>query len=634
MDAFLTRLGAQAMNMAIRSGIALTSTYAVQQCSRLLKTVDDRAIRTELRLLQQELNERIKIISPAIDLIEFKAGRGNVFLENAVPLAKGLRRSIVALGKRLEDVACAEEEAQQHASGARARSRTPESQAAELRSIISEMKSLLGRIERDAHMLQFAISASGENLSTSLPPGVSPSRLMQASTFLSIGDTQFASDPYRPAQIGPSFTLSLYLLFMGHSKTEARVRPAESNALSTIDSGNSVSSSTDHDDEPYGFQEGERKPLWQEVAHKARVRLCRIPPDWKFDRERGYVPLPSPHTPFRGQSAQSDYSYSAKNEFSYHLEIVEDLDDGRLHDEDGSFFDDMPMAGIRESIPVHQLSKIFYTNTGRILNIGQELAPDNNPALLLKRDLTATTPKQVIDEILHSVEEAATDADETEYQNEALMDSQDELDLQILRESSGPPSEKAPSPHGQRRSDSAPAPKSSYSFPKHLDPEWIALEVFTEIEDESSSSTDDESSGDDQDSSTSTTTKSRPDVKDKRSSLDTKLMQQIRDISLRSGTASPPHSGRELRKTVSPESFATRSPFGSITSSLSLLEMMIRLASLQEFQQTSHLSIPDHILTFFLEETATTGLSGEDRWKARSEAKKKVGFDPYHDATN
>ncbi|TLD29056.1 hypothetical protein PspLS_03875 [Pyricularia sp. CBS 133598] len=634
MDAFLTRLGAQAMNMAIRSGIALTSTYAVQQCARLLKTVDDKSIRTELRLLQQELNERIKIISPAIDLIEFKAGRGNVFLENAVPLAKGLRRSIVALGKRLEDVACAEEEAQQHVGEARAQPRTPESQAAELRSIISEMKTLLGRIERDAHMLQFAISASGENLSTSLPPGVSPSRLMQASTFLSIGDTQFASDPYRPVQIGPSFTLSLYLLFMGHSKTETRARPGEGNALSTIDSGNPANSTSHQEDEPYGFQEGERKPMWQEVVHKARVRLCRVPPDWKFDRERGYIPLPSPQSPSGAQHAHSSYSYVAKNEFSYHLEIIEDLDDGRLHDDEGSFFDDMPMAGIRESIPVHQLSKIFYTNTGRILNIGQELAPDNNPALLLKRDSTAPTPKQVIDNILHSVEEVATDVDnEPEYQNEALMDSQAELDLQILGESSESTSEETPGKHHHRRSELSPAPKSSYRFPKHLDPEWVALEVFTELDDESNTSTEDESSDDDQDSSTSTT-KSRPDIKGKRSSLDMKLMQQIRDISLRSGTTPPPHSDRELRKTVSPESFATRSPFGSITSSLSLLEMIIRLASLQEFQQTSHLSIPDHILTFFLEETATTGLSGEDRWKARSEAKKKVGFDPYHDATN
>lgn len=73
MDALLGRLGAQAVNYAIRSGIALTSSYAVGQCSRLLKTVDDRGVRTELKSLQDQLNGKVKILSPVIDLIEFKS---------------------------------------------------------------------------------------------------------------------------------------------------------------------------------------------------------------------------------------------------------------------------------------------------------------------------------------------------------------------------------------------------------------------------------------------------------------------------------------------------------------------------------------------------------------------------------
>lgn len=77
--------------------------------------------------------------------------------------------------------------------------------------------------------------------------------------------------------------------------------------------------------------------------------------------------------------------------------------------------------------------------------------------------------------------------------------------------------------------------------------------------------------------------------------------------------------------------FMARSPFGSIRSTLSLLEMLVRLTSLQEFQQAAHLSIPDYILSFFLEETSTTGLKGEERWKAKNEAKRRVGFDPYTD---
>ncbi|PHH85813.1 hypothetical protein CDD83_11138 [Cordyceps sp. RAO-2017] len=83
MDEFLATVGVQAMRYAIRSGIALTSTYALGQCSRLLKSVDDSKLHIELRNLQKLLDGKMKIITPAIDLIEFKSGRGNVFLESA-----------------------------------------------------------------------------------------------------------------------------------------------------------------------------------------------------------------------------------------------------------------------------------------------------------------------------------------------------------------------------------------------------------------------------------------------------------------------------------------------------------------------------------------------------------------------
>ncbi len=61
MDALLARLGVQAVNFAIRSGIAFTSTYAAQQCTRLLKTVDDKSIHAKLRSLQKLLDSKIKV---------------------------------------------------------------------------------------------------------------------------------------------------------------------------------------------------------------------------------------------------------------------------------------------------------------------------------------------------------------------------------------------------------------------------------------------------------------------------------------------------------------------------------------------------------------------------------------------
>jgi hypothetical protein len=95
MDEFLATVGVQAMRYAIRSGIALTSSYAVGQCSKLLKSVEDKAVHAELKTLRNLLDSKIKvrhkaysllwgtwclrpnlsplqIISPAIDLIEFK----------------------------------------------------------------------------------------------------------------------------------------------------------------------------------------------------------------------------------------------------------------------------------------------------------------------------------------------------------------------------------------------------------------------------------------------------------------------------------------------------------------------------------------------------------------------------------
>lgn len=61
MDDFLAAVGVQAMKYAIRSGITLTSTYALGQCSRLLKSVEGRTVYSELKSLQSTLDSKIKV---------------------------------------------------------------------------------------------------------------------------------------------------------------------------------------------------------------------------------------------------------------------------------------------------------------------------------------------------------------------------------------------------------------------------------------------------------------------------------------------------------------------------------------------------------------------------------------------
>ncbi|KKY35692.1 putativebinding protein [Diaporthe ampelina] len=354
MDALLGRLGAQAVNYAIRSGIALTSTYAVGQCSRLLKTVDDRSVRAELKSLQDQLNGKVKILSPVIDLIE--SGRGNVFLESAVPLAKSLHRDIVSLGTRLENAAIAEEGSQR--SGTKAK--TAEVHHAELLNIIRDIKALLARIDREIPSLQIAITASGETLSSTMPTGISPSRFLQASFFLNLGDTQFASDPSCPVQIGPNFNLSLFMLFVGHTQPGMQ---SGSHGLARPATPDPSRAGSPRKDEPYGFGEGQ---------------------------EPGYP---------------GDEAFGRPDEYAYHFELVEDLDDGRVH-EDGDTktrpYDTITQAGIRESIPIHQISRIFYTDSGRILNIGNSDEAGNNPILLLKRDVNAAGNTEVEEETFES----------------------------------------------------------------------------------------------------------------------------------------------------------------------------------------------------------------------------------------
>lgn len=544
----------------------------------------------------------------------YRSGRGNVFLESALPLAKSLHQQIVSLGHRVEAAAAAEEH--NHRSGENPPHQKPSHDA--LKKVIRDLKNLLDEIDREIPLLQLAISASGESLSTSLPPGISPSRLLQASTLLIVGDTQYVQDPRRSVQIGPSFTLSIYMLFLGHASVSSV--PKDGKLKSSVGSNHRQSRSTNADTKPkipvYGLGEHDRKPLWQEAIHKARVRLCRS----------ASSPAIGDRRLNRGNHSTSNSSDGGLS-YAYHLEVIEDLDDGRAHEGAGSAqaYNGIAKAGIRELIPIHQLAKIFYTDTGRILNIGD--GAENNPVLLLKRDINA--PRLQRPDEMYGEDHSQQDRNE---------DDQADVDRQLFGES-------------RAKSSALKSSKSAEggcvtALPKHLDPEWIAFEVFEDDDGQSDSGSNSGIDADSSDEANGHGSSPEKTPSRRRTAMDSALVSQIKNLSVRppsrnnlslSYSQSETRLGRPSHEltaesTREAQDFVSRSPFGAITTSLSLIEMLIRLAGLQEFQQASHLSIPDHILTFFLEETSTTGLTGEAMWRARSETKQRVGFDPYTDA--
>ena len=548
-----------------------------------------------------------QIISPAIDMIELIAARGNTSLESAVTLTKALRWDIQSLGVRLAKAVGEEELARRGRTKAKSRAQNE----LELKLIISDIKELLNRIEDAVPLINLAITTSGVSLSTTLPATVSPSRLLQASTLLTAGDTQYSMTPARFQQIGPIFTLSMYMLFSGHA-----YRP--------------------HD------EEGIRETTWKEVMHKTRLKLLRVPlerfyeylsSDGRPTEHRDGVQVNGVRNGFHPTHIPSE---SKAHEFAYQLLIVEDLDDDRVHTFDDEVqpgpYEGVPLAGIREIVPIHEISKIFYADTGKILNIGVD-GETNNPILLLKRDVNAVPPRRMMEQYTTEPdwyqEESPIHAPSPEIPFE--YDEQSELDEQIRRESS------IPLPEGPVEEQGQPQ-HHLWRLPPNLDPEWLAFEIYTE-------GPSSESDIDDSEAEVGTSainTPSKPQQASHSDSLDPSLTSGISQLNLRtpSPSSTPPPPNTQLipspQKPMNPLPQYTPKPSAlpAIRTSLSLLEMLIRLTALQQFQQSSHLAIPDELLTFFLSESSTVGAGGDTelRRRVRREARQRVGFDPYDES--
>lgn len=533
---------------------------------------------------------------------------------------RGLREDIDALGEHLRDATAAQ-------TPPPSRARDPKAAAARQRAalagIVGEIKDLITSIDDAIPLINLWVSAIGGIQGP--PSSFSPSRLLQASMLVNVGDTQFILDPSRPMQIGPDFALSLYMLFRGHASVHEM-------------------------QEPYGVEEGQRKPMWQEVVHKARVRLLRVPPDDLLNGTMG-----------KDNSRRAHYAYQ--------LQVVEDLDDGRVHtfeDKDGqpAPYDGLSLAGIRERIPVHQISKMFYADVGKILNIGGDDKASRSPVLLLKRDANAVpldalpvmhepgNPMLTIESPLDGIPVSETPPPEGEGNPQDDVNSQLQRDMGLLDEPlyTTVLSSRTPQTYPNLQ---------NWKIPQDLDPEWIALEVF-DIDDGSEDSDSDSDSGHattpDDDDGLVATHSCRP-RHTARPSVDLNLITQLHRMNIASSSSSrPPSSASHSHQSASsptphnpsvettpsslrprptapsPATLIERSPFGAIKTSLSLLEMLLRLTSLQEFEQRTHLSIPDNILKFYLDESvSTSGLRGAQRAAASAEAERKVGFNPYTD---
>ncbi|GAO50971.1 Ran-binding-domain-containing protein [Saitoella complicata NRRL Y-17804] len=502
MDDLLARVGAQAATFAIRSGITLTASFAVKQVQRYIADIPKQT-GAELENTRKRLEQRIRIITPALELIDIIAARGNTILDSTVRLTAGLRRDIQRFGVRVGEVVDARE-----GGGSKGKGREKE-----VKEILEGMKELLMRVEEAVPFISLALTTSGANISSTLPETVSPSRLLQASNFLTKADARYLAED-EPTQIGPGFTLKLYTIFSGSD------RFANTNSVSASDI------------------------TWKEEHAKCRVTVMRTP------------------APIEAEALDEIWA----DEYNYELNIVEDLNDGRYHEELEVEGADKPVKesdgfipGRARAIPVHLLARLFFSASGRLLNIEEA----RTPVLVLKLNHSLPPPRKLMEQMRSGT--MPDDELESDIEEEGEEEEQERADENI---------------------------------------EWLALELFNENgDDDYESDFDDLQSdiGEDETPSPKEDSGHSPGL-----NAEDTLSTAVNQLNI--GTPPP--------RSLPPANLPPPRPNSDSNSSLatlSLLEYILRLSALQTSEQESMLNITDERISLFLRDDNGGAASRRER---------------------
>lgn len=194
------------MSFATRGGYSLATHYAVKTIKKFMERVPEED-RAGLDRTRQRLETKILVISPAIDLIQLISARGNTSLSTTVALTRELKEDIAHFQAEM-DASVAMEDGEHTMNASEAVARVQES-----------MDELLKRVEEAIPLIQLALTTSGANLSSNLPPSVSPARLLQASDALRTAERVFnASSGTQDVQVGPVFEIKSYTTFSASAR--------------------------------------------------------------------------------------------------------------------------------------------------------------------------------------------------------------------------------------------------------------------------------------------------------------------------------------------------------------------------------------------------------------------------------
>ncbi|KAJ2123714.1 Ran-specific GTPase-activating protein 30 [Coemansia sp. RSA 720] len=358
MDELFSNLAIQTVQLVGKAAFGAAGTIALKRVTEYVHRVPHSSKRQpDVERLRSQFESKLRIITPAIDLIDIISARGHSTMSSVQQLTYSLRTDIVAFSAKLEAIDRLLDD-----------------------SIIADLRMLLAKIDDAVPLLNLALTTSGAHLGSSLPSDVSPSRLMQASSLLSRADTWFdVKNKHEDVMVGEPFTLRMYSLFVGS------VRPK-----SKLDF------------------------TWKEEFARCQVALWRV--------------------------CMAHGSDAMISEFNYELCVVEDLNDGRYHDDtvgtdannESARITDMAKhvdmrPGRVVRIPLDDIGGLHYTSAGSLLNIEDS----NAPALVISfenrksGDITAVGSGLNIASVLPSLETTRT----TWYALEVVTDDGKEPDI-------------------------------------------------------------------------------------------------------------------------------------------------------------------------------------------------------------
>ncbi|KAI8914089.1 RanGTP-binding protein-domain-containing protein [Entophlyctis helioformis] len=364
------------------ANVVLTEQALADQARRRRESAAlDMRLRS-LRQLQTQLEHKLGILTPALDLCEWAACRSHSkLLASALTLSRDLNRDLEDLGRSVGALGQQSGTAASPATPLRSNpdafghpssvSMDASDQIAELDQVVLAFRAVIGQVDSLVPYLQMALQVSGVQFGNRVPVGVSPVLLSRASHALSVVDAQLVSfyasqsqsppssvappAPTLPMFVGPVFWVKMYSLFEGSARSKTVV-----------------------------------DWTWKEEYPKCRARLLR------HDSRR------PPDTP--SDAASSDEPLYQR---TFTLALDQDLNDGRFHDELFGNIDSSAAAGKtadvydakrqpstkfllgeQRRISLDSIQSVFYTNSGKLLNIEDATMP----VLVLKLSVPVSEP--------------------------------------------------------------------------------------------------------------------------------------------------------------------------------------------------------------------------------------------------